>query len=387
MKFFLLLLLCWSMPVVAEPLLTEKRSFSSDNFRTFSGQRIPRIDVGWQSYGTLSPARDNVILITHFFSGSSHAAGKYQPDDDTTGYWDAIIGPGKAIDTNQFFVISVDTLVNLNVHHPKVITTGPATINPETNQPYGLDFPVVTIRDFVEVQRLVLESLGIKRLHAVMGASLGSLQALEWATVYPERVERLISVIGAAEMDAWTVSALEHWATPIRLDANWQQGNYYDAEPPTEGLVAALALMTQQATHPSFFNQSPVQHQAMDQAALASIHTAPAIVSWLRDYAKERARYADANHLLYLVRASQLYVAGQQGPLLDAIQQIQARTLVIAAKEDVILLPYLAKELHQSLDSSGKASTMLWLDGQLGHLDGIAHIAQAEAALRTFLEE
>ena len=131
-----------------------------------------------------------------------HAAGKYKADDALAGYWDALIGPGKI---NKYFVISSDTLVNANWHDPNVITTGPASTNPATGKPYGLDFPVVTITDFVEVQKRLLDSLGINKLHAVIGASMGSFQALEWAVRYPEQVERLVHVIGAATMDAWTV--------------------------------------------------------------------------------------------------------------------------------------------------------------------------------------
>ncbi len=203
--------------------------------------------------GELNDAKDNVILITHYFSGSSHAAGKYAEDDAAPGYWDAIIGPGKAIDTNRFFVVSVDSLANLNAYDENVITTGPATINPDTGKPYGLDFPVVTIRDFVNVQKAVLESLGIEKLHAVVGPSMGSMQALDWAAAYPDWVPRMVSVIGAGQSDAWTTAALEQWAMPIRLDKNWNDGNYTRDAAPNDGLAASLALITQQALHPEYF--------------------------------------------------------------------------------------------------------------------------------------
>ena len=119
------------------PLLVEKQSFTFENYTTVSGQTIAEVTVGWESYGELNEAKDNVILITHFFSGNSHAAGKYSADDPLPGYWDSIIGPGKAIDTNKYFVISSDTLVNAFPHDPNVITTGPASINPVTGKPYG----------------------------------------------------------------------------------------------------------------------------------------------------------------------------------------------------------------------------------------------------------
>ncbi|MBU2280493.1 MAG: homoserine acetyltransferase, partial [Gammaproteobacteria bacterium] len=155
-RWLLLLGLLLSQAVTAETLIVKKQAFEINNFQTQNQQTIAKVRVGWEAYGTLNADKSNVILITHYFSGTSHAAGKYQQDDAAPGYWDSIIGPGKVIDTNKFYVISSDTLVNANVKDPHVITTGPATINPATNKPYGLTFPVVTIRDFVEVQRALL---------------------------------------------------------------------------------------------------------------------------------------------------------------------------------------------------------------------------------------
>lgn len=174
-----------------------KQAFEMPSYTTVGGKTIKKVRVGWEAYGKLSPNKDNVILITHFFSGDSHAAGKYKPGDAAPGYWNSIIGPGKPLDTNKYYVISSDTLVNLSAKNPGVVTTGPASINPDTGKPYGMDFPIVTIRDFVNVQKALLESLGITRLEAVMGASMGALQAIEWATAYPSMVKRVIPVIGA----------------------------------------------------------------------------------------------------------------------------------------------------------------------------------------------
>src|SRR5215510_8593789 len=188
-------------PAAAQDLMTEKKTFELPSYTTTGGKTIKNVRVGWESYGQLNTDKSNAILITHFFSGTSHAAGKYKPDDKAAGYWDAIIGPGKAIDTNTYYVISADTLVNLNAKDPNVVTTGPASVNPDTGKPYALSFPVVTIRDFVNVQKALLESLGIKQLHAVMGASMGALQAYEWASSYPEMVGKVVPVIGAGESD------------------------------------------------------------------------------------------------------------------------------------------------------------------------------------------
>ena len=136
-------------------------SVRAASYTTTGGATIRQVRVGWESYGTLNEARDNAILVTHFFSANSHAAGKYHPDDAEPGYWNAIIGPGKPLDTNRYCIISSDTLVNLNAKDPNTITTGPATIDPATGKPYGMSFPIVTIRDFVNVQKALLDHLGI----------------------------------------------------------------------------------------------------------------------------------------------------------------------------------------------------------------------------------
>src|SRR5215472_660059 len=186
----------------ADDLIVEKKSFTLSSYATVAGETIKSVKVGWEAAGTLNADKSNAILITHFFSATSHAFGKYRADDKVPGYWDSIIGPGKAIDTTKYYVISSDTLVNLNVNAPNVVTTGPASINPDSGKPYALSFPVVSIKDFVNVQKALVESLGIRRLKAVVGASMGALQAYEWAASYPDMVERIVPVIGMPGADA-----------------------------------------------------------------------------------------------------------------------------------------------------------------------------------------
>ncbi|GGW75601.1 E22 family MetX-like putative esterase [Alteromonas halophila] len=389
---WLLVIATVGCPVVADtvkPLFTEKQTFTLDSYTTFGGETISPVKVGWESYGELNEKKDNVILITHYFSGTSHAAGKYSPQDESAGYWDAIIGPGKAIDTNKYFVISVDTLVNLNAYDDNVITTGPATINPQTGQPYGTDFPVVTIRDFVNVQKALLESLGISRLHAVVGPSMGSMQAIEWASAYPDWVERMVSVIGSAESDAWSTAALAQWGNPIRLDPNWQQGHYTKDAPPTQGLVNALMLITQHALYPDYFNRvgETLGYKQLEQAPLKSIMDTHSIVEWLTQRAQSRAAKMDANHLLYLVRACQLFVAGHGKNLNDGLEKIQAKTLFLPASTDLLLMPYMAKGAHDALSSMGKPTQYAELEGELGHLEGVVDIQQQSQRLASFLTE
>ena len=385
MRWVTALIFCFTVAVSAEPLLVEKQRFSLADFTTASGQQIKQLQVGWEAYGQLNADKSNVILITHYFSGTSHAAGKYQPDDAAPGYWDAIIGPGKAIDTNKFYVISSDTLVNANAFDPNVITTGPASLNPATGKPYGLDFPVVTIGDFVEVQKALLESLGINKLYAVIGPSMGSFQAIEWAVRYPERVPRLVAVIGSAYMDTYSAIRLQRWAEPILQDPAWQDGNYYTDGQPWQGLSRSLAYVTQDALHPDSFN-SRYTSLPEDISAHQQIRSQPQAWQQLLKQARARANLQDANHILYLVRASQLWRAGMGENWQQALAKVTAKTLFLPATGDLLLTPAMSKHSISVLDKAGKDSAYAEIPGSYGHLDGILNISAAAAQLQQFLQ-
>lgn len=374
-------------PLWAWDGVVEKQRFEIESFTTQGGETIPNVAVGWEAYGELNEARDNAILITHFFSGTSHAAGRYEAEGEATGYWDAIIGPGKPLDTDEYYIISSDTLVNLGANDPNVITTGPATLNPDTGEPWGMDFPVVTIRDFVEVQRALLESQGIESLHAVMGASMGALQAIEWASAYPERVERLIPVIGGGVADPWLLATLSAWAAPIRLDARWNEGDYYDGEPPTDGLKEALKLVTLNANHWQWANEAFNRDWADDARDPAQDITARyAIEQTLDDIAAARAALSDANHLLYLVRANQTFMAGYGDSLEAGLAAIEAPTLMLYSENDLVFAPEGIRRTAELIEADGTEVTLETLEGNRGHLDGVVAIEQASDTLRAFLE-
>lgn len=374
-------------PLWAWDGLVEKQTFEMESFTTQGGETIPNVTVGWEAYGELNEARDNAILITHFFSGSSHAAGRYEAEGEPTGYWDAIIGPGKPLDTDEYYIISSDTLVNLGANDPHVITTGPASINPDTGEPWGMDFPVVTIRDFVEVQRALLESQGIESLHAVMGASMGALQAIEWASAYPERVERLIPVIGGGVADPWLLATLSAWAAPIRLDAHWNEGDYYDGEPPTEGLKEALKLVTLNANHWQWANEAFNRDWADDaRDPSQDINARYAIEQTLDDITGARAKLSDANHLLYLVRANQTFMAGHGDSLEAGLAAIEAPTLMLYSENDLVFAPEGVRRTAELIEADGTEVTLETLEGNRGHLDGVVSIEQASDTLREFLQ-
>ena len=363
---------------VAAPMVVQKKTFELPAYTTEGGRTIKQVKIGWESYGTLNADKSNAILITHFFSATSHAAGKYAPSDPLPGYWDAIIGPGKPIDTDKYFVLSSDTLVNLNVNTPNVVTTGPASIDPDTGKPYGMTFPVVSIRDFANVQKSLVESLGIRRLHAVIGASMGALQAYEWAVAYPDMVERIVPVIGAAGGDPFLVAWLDVWAQPILLDPKWNGGDYYGREPPTAGLAAALKVVSLHANQDEWartaFGLRPASEAAMPGAAFGNAFK---IVAALDAAGKARAAGADANHLLYLVKANQLAAADPS--------KIRTPTLLINAPTDLVFPQAWIDRTAAAIQAAGTPLERATVPGPNGHLNGVLHIAQAGPAIAAFL--
>jgi homoserine O-acetyltransferase/O-succinyltransferase len=382
------LVLAAAMPALAYDGVVEKKTFAMPAYTTINGATIKDVKVGYETYGTLNPARDNVVLIAHFFSGNSHAAGKYAASDAASGYWDAIIGAGKPIDTDRFFVISSDTLVNLNTKDGKTVTTGPASANPDTGKPYGMSFPIVTIRDFVNVQKALLDSLGIKKLHAVTGASMGALQAFEWAAAYPEMVPRLIPVIGAAELNAFGIEWANVWASPIRLDPRWNNGDYYGKEEPVDGLAVALKILTIHARHYGWATKTfGRKWAAPDRDPAKSWSNMFAIEDTIDKVASARAKISDANSLLYLVKANQLFVTGHKGSLEEGLKDIKAKVLLLPATSDMLLFPDFSREAMDILKKQGRDVRYEEIPGDGGHLDGVLAVTKVGETIRKFLTE
>jgi homoserine O-acetyltransferase len=359
-------------------LIVEKKTFELPSYTTAAGEIIKNVKIGWEAAGTLNADKSNAILITHFYSGTSHAFGKYAASDTLPGYWDAIIGPGKAIDTNKYYVLSSDTLVNLNANMPNVVTTGPASIDPATGKPYGMSFPVVSIRDFVRVQKALIDSLGIKKLRAVMGASMGGLQAYEWAQSYPDSVERIVSVIAAASAEPYLIAWFDMWGQPIRLDPKWNGGDYYGREPPLEGLKAALKIVTLQANSWEWarktFGTAPAVEGKDPAKAMGNKFK---IEAYLDQVAAARAGVADANHFLYLVKANQLASVDPA--------RIKVPALVLYAPNDLVFYEPLVQETIQKIAAGGTAVENGTLPGPNGHLNGVVAIGQAADRITTFL--
>jgi homoserine O-acetyltransferase len=364
-------------------VVVEKRRATVPELQLLGGATLNNVPVGYETYGRLNAARDNAILVCHYFSGTSHAAGFFRADDVKPGYWDAIIGPGKAVDTDKFFVISVDSLCNLNAFDPNVVTFGPASRDPE-GKPFGLRFPAVAIADFVRLQKALLDTLGIERLHAVMGPSMGGLQTFEWAASYPDRVGRIIPVIAAPKFGGWLTGWLSLWAQPIRLDPAWRGGDYYETGAPVAGLEAALRLITLNALDADW-GDTIIGRTLKEGGDPADLAQEPyAVEQALTDAAREKMGFMDANALLYLVRANQTYVPGAGAGARDAdegLSRIVAPALMIYTPTDQI---FRAEWIEAAARKIGAETFQI--HGPYGHYNGILQIADAAERIRTFLE-
>jgi homoserine O-acetyltransferase/O-succinyltransferase len=359
----------------------DKKVFVMPSYTTVGGKTIPDVKVGYETYGKLNAAGDNAIFIPHFFSGNSHAAGKYKETDAAFGYWDPIIGSGRPIDTDKYFVISADSLVNLNTRDPNTTTTGPSTINPVTGKPYAMTFPVVSYADSVRVHKALLDSLGVKKLQAAIGASGGSIQAMLWAAQYPDFVARVVHVIGPGfEVHPYVLELLDTWVLPIRLDPKWNNGDYYGGAEPLDGLAQALKIVAVSSRADGWTEKTfgykwadPAKDPALD------MNNRFAVEDTLDKAGATRAKSVDANSMIYMAKANQLYNLG------DAVKNIKAKILFIPASSDNVFPPEMSKRAAEKYRAQGGIAEVAVIEGDGGHLDGVFNVAKQGEAIRAFL--
>ena len=205
-------------------------------FRLTLGGELDRVRIAYETYGQLSPSKDNAILIVHALSGDAHVAGYHTPQDKRPGWWDFMVGAGKAIDTERYFIVCANILGGCSG------SSGPSSINPKTGRPYGILFPMVTIKDMVVSQRLLLKHLGIERLLAVIGGSMGGMQALLWGIHFPHRVRSIVPCATTGRLSPQNIAFDEVGRFAIMADPNWRGGDYYSHKPPARGLATARMI-------------------------------------------------------------------------------------------------------------------------------------------------
>ena len=366
----------------------KKKSFSLDSYTLENGKSIP-VTLGYETYGTLNEDKSNAILVAHYFSASSHAAGKYSEDDVAPGYWDGLIGPGKAVDTDKYFVISTDNLANVQANNPMIITTGPRSINPETGKRWGMDFPAYTFRDMAGIQKeFITKQLGIEKLHAIMGASAGGFIAQSWAVEYPEMLDNVIGVITNPQNPILTsFTVLQHAMRAIAMDPKWQEGNYDDGEGPTEGLELAIQMMNAGAFTEEFY-ENTYKRDSSEVSTYADIHEPTAYETQLGNGIKAGAAAIDASHWYYTSRATMMHdLAHNHESLEKALDKITANVLMVSCTRDYLQPTIFNKQMVDTLTKLGKNAELFTFESEKGHMGGVLDTHLFDEKVREFLSK
>ncbi len=365
-----------------------------------SGETLSPVRIAYETYGELAPTRDNVLLVCHALSGDAHAAGwSDDPNAPTTvdgvgaaergksglGWWDGMIGPGKAFDTDRFFVVCTNLIGSCRG------STGPSSVDPRTGLVYGTDFPVVTVGDMVRAQRLFLRELGIEEVQCVSGGSLGGMQALEWAVQFPDATRRIVPIASTARLGAQGVAWNAIARNAIMSDPDWQGGHYEgtgrrpDAGIKVARMVGHVTYLSDAAMREKF------DRELQDRGDYSYTLTSPdfQVESYLRYQAEAFAKRFDANAYLYISRALTYFDLARAygaGSLERALARVRARTLLISFSSDWLYPSRDSDEIAGALGANGKAARHEIIDASYGHDSFLLEEARMTELIREFLE-
>lgn len=350
-----------------------------DSIALDCGVTLGPVQVAYETWGTQNAARSNAILIVHAFSGDAHAAG-ISADNGRTGWWDNMIGPGKAFDTDKYFVICSNVLGGC------MGTTGPSSVDPKTGCPYGMKFPVITIGDMVRLQKMLVDALGIERLLAVAGGSMGGMQVLEWAVAYPDRVACAIPIATTARHTAQQIAFNEVGRQAIMADLDWNNGDYYSGKPPARGLAVArmvghITYMSDDSMREKFGrrlrNENFGFHFEIDFE----------VESYLRYRGSQFVDRFDANSYLFITKAMDYFdlTAGRAPTLGGTMENVSARFLVISFTSDWLYPSYQSLEIVSALRSRNKDVAYCELPSNYGHDAFLVDVAEETELIRGFL--
>ena len=327
-----------------------------------SGKSLGPIDVAYETYGELNEAGDNTILICHALSGNAHVAGYNSADDKRAGWWDNMVGPGKAIDTNKYFVVCSNNLGGCSG------TTGPSEVNPATGKPYGLDFPIITISDMVEVQKLLLDKLGIKKLHGVIGGSMGGMMVLQWAISYPDFVEAAICVASTSRLGPQSIAFDAVGRNAIVADVNFADGQYHDGEGPDRGLAIARMI-----GHITYLSEEGMRRKFGRELRRAEDYSYDfdsefAVETYLDYKGQTFIERFDANSYLYITKAMDYFdLKREYGSLEQAFAGCRSRFLILSFSGDWLFPPAQSEELVDALAGKGKDISYCNIKSGYGH--------------------
>lgn len=344
------------------------------------GETLSPVDVAYETYGRLDPDRRNAILILHAFSGDSHAAG-ISKQDGTPGWWESMIGPGKAFDTNKYFVICSNVLGGCRG------TTGPSSINPATGKPYGSSFPFVTIADMVRLQKRLTDHMGIQRLLSLAGGSMGGMQVLQWVADYPKHVASAIPIATTHRHSAQQIAFNEVGRQAIMADPDWNGGDYYDGPPPARGLAVArmaghITYMSDDSMREKFGRRRRAGEESGDE--LTGLFE---VESYLRYRGGQFVSRFDANSYLTITRAMDSFeLSNGYSSLAEAFAGTPARLLVLSFTSDWLYPSYQAQEIVRALRSRNLDVAYVELPSNYGHDAFLVESGEQTDLIKGFLE-
>lgn len=347
-----------------------------------SGARLGPITIAYETYGELNRKRSNAVLILHALSGDSHVAGYYSKDDPKPGWWDIMVGPGKGIDTDRYFVICSNILGSC------MGATGPSSINPQTNRPYGRSFPMVTIGDMVKAQKALIDYLGIDKLLCVTGGSIGGMQALEWCVRYPEAVVSAVPLASTTRHSALAIAFNEVARQAIIADPNWNNGDYYLGPRPDHGLAVARMI-----GHITYLSDAAMWHKfgrRLQNRTDFSFNFGAdfQVESYLRYQGTKFVERFDANSFLYITKAGDYFdlsLQSDSGSVVKAFSKARAKFLVVSFTSDWLYPTYQSKAMVQAIKKNGLDVSFCEIEAEWGHDAFLLPSERLSSLIRGFL--
>ena len=343
-----------------------------------SGEKLGPVTLAYETYGELNADRSNAVLICHALSGDAHIAG-YHKGEKKPGWWDDMVGHGKAFDTDKYYVICSNVLGGCKG------STGPGSVNPKTGVPYGLHFPLITIGDMVKAQQLLIKHLDIDKLRSVAGGSMGGMQALEWLRTAPDKLESAILIATAAMHSPQQIAFNEVGRQAIMADSHWQDGNYYEGRAPSKGLAVArmvghITYMSETSMLDKFGRQQKNEKQPFKFTADFEVE------GYLQNKGDSFVKRFDANSYLYITKAMDFFDLTEEKPLHEVFQGLDAKLLVIAFRSDWLYPVWQSQQIVKACKIAGLNATYCEIDSTYGHDAFLLEIEQEAHLVSHFLK-
>jgi homoserine O-acetyltransferase len=362
---------------------TETKNFAfarpPDELTLESGEKLGPITLAYETYGELNKQKTNAILVLHALSGDAYAAG-FRKGENALGWWDNMIGPGKGLDTNKYFVICSNVIGGCKG------SMGPSSINPATGKPYGTDFPIITIGDMVNAQKRLIDHLGIEKLLTVIGGSMGGMQVLQWMVAYPERIRSAIPIATTMKHTPQQIAFNEVGRQAIMADSNWKKGHYYGSAIPAKGLAVArmighITYMSDTSMTDKFGRRLKTDKEPLKFGAEFEVE------GYLRYRGDNFVKRFDANSYLYITKAIDYFnlLNGNEKNLSNIFKCLKARVLVVAFKSDWLYPAYQSQEIVKACKLAGVDTTYCEVNSTYGHDAFLLEVEEETHLIKHFL--